>query len=266
MKKKKQQDKKDPINSAVQKGIDSIIEAHPGFANFQPYLMRHIDKNKIEEKIYELYGKAEEKELNKKEAEYFVSKNLTDYISSGKILDEKGKEVILKNGLEEKTGFLHKLFHKSNNGEKYLDNTMEAFQDLHALFQSGEYAKKMPELTESVSILHDMQFLDPALDVLKSHGLIDDKKYRFLKENIYKKVEKEYSKVVSGIEKRIVPEAYQKVAASILLTFGAILLISNMKITGAVIGSIQHSIKGILGLTSMIISAGLFLNLSNKKT
>ncbi len=253
------------ISNAINLGIKSIIKSHPRFANFQPYLLEHIDEDKLNEKIYNLHAEAQEKKLFGKEAKYFISKNLTEYVASGEIIDEKGKKVILKNSLEEKTGFFHRLFHKPEfDGEKYLDNSMEAFQDLYALFKTGDYAKRMPELTESVSTLHDMQFLDPAIDVLKSHGLINDKKYKFLKEKIYSKVGEEYGKVVTGIEKRIVPEAYQKVAASVLLAFGAILLITNMEITGAVVGSLKHSVKGIIGISSMILSAVLFLN-SKKK-
>lgn len=264
-KKNQKESKSDYIDSAIQTGINSLIKSHPRFANFQPYLMEHIDEERIKEKIYNLHEEAKEKKLEGKEAKYFIGKNLANYVASGEMIDEKGKKVILKNSLEEKAGFFHKLFHKpKSNGEEYLDNTMEAFQDLYALFKSGDYAKRMPELTESVATLHDMQFLDPAVDVLKSHGLIDDKKYNFLKENIYKKVGEEYGKVVSGIEKRIIPGAYQKIAASIFLIFGAFLLITNISITGAVIGSVKHSVKGIVGVSSMIFSAILFL--LNKKT
>lgn len=265
-KKKEKSNKDDYINSAIEFGIKSIINSHPRFANFQDYLMKHIDENKIKEKVYDLHEEAKEKKLIGEKAKSFISKNLANYVASGEIIDERGKEVILKNSLEEKTGLFHRLFSKQKfSGEKYLDNTMEAFQDLYALFKSGDYSQRMPELTESVATLHDMQFLDPAVDVLKSHGLINDKKYKFLKEKIYSKVGDEYSKVVSGIEKRIIPEAYQKIAASIFLGFGAILLISNMEITGAVIGSLKHSIKGIIGIFSMILSAVLFLSI-NKKT
>jgi len=246
-----------PVNSAVQQGIESIIEEHPRFANFQDYLLKHLDKKKIEEKAYELYEKVSEKGMNKKDAERYIYQEITNYITSGSALDEKGKEIILKNSLEEKTGFLHKLFHRpESNGEKYLDNTMEAFHDLYALFKSGDYAQRMPELTESVSVLHDLNFLDPAVDVLKSYGLIDSRKHKFLKENIYKRVGEESKKVTEGIERYIVP---QKIAASIMGFVGIILIALNSKITGAVIGNPEARLSGFVGILILFISLGLFL-------
>jgi hypothetical protein len=246
----------DSINSAVKQGIEAIVEEHPKFANFQEYLLKHLDKKKIQEKVYELYEEASKNQMNEENAKRYIYNEIADYVASGEVLDERGKKMVLKSGLEEKTGFLHKFFHKQKfDGEKYLNNTMEAFNDLYALFKSGDYAQRMPELTQSVATLHDLNFLDPAVDVLESYGLIDSKKHKFLKENIYKKVGEESKKVVGGIEKYIVP---QKVAASIIGFAGIMLLVFNLTITGAVIGSNSQITVGTFGMFMIFFALLLF--------
>jgi hypothetical protein len=255
-KNKKEEKKGNPINYAVQQGIESIIGEHPKFANFQEYLLKHIDQKKIQEKFYNLYKEASNKGMNEKDAKKHIYKELTNYVASGDVIDDKGKEVILKEGLEEKTGFFHKIFHRTKfDGEKYLNNTMEAFHDLYALFKSGDYAKRMPELTQSVATLHDLNFLDPAVDVLKSYGLIDSKKHKFLKENIYKRVGEESEKVIGGIEKYIVPE---KIAASIIGFIGVMLIVFNLNITGAAIGNSSNITIGITGVFFIFFALLLF--------
>lgn len=249
------------LSNAVKQGIEAIVEEHPKFANFQPYLLKHIDHKKIQEKYFELYK--ESKGLGEQERINYIYNELADYVASGSVLDEKGKEIILKNSLEEKTGFFHKLFHKSKfDGEKYLNNTMEAFNDLYALFKSGDYAQRMPELTKSVATLHDLNFLDPAVDVLKEYGLIDSKKHRFLKENIYKRVGEESKKVVGGIERYIVPE---KIAASIIGFVGIVLIIFNLNITGAVIGENYPITIGIIGVFMIFFALLLLFRPLKKK-
>jgi hypothetical protein len=262
-KNKKSGQKESIFNNAVQQGIEAIIEEHPKFANFQDYLLKHIDQKKIKEKFYELYEEASKKNMNEKDAKNHIYKELTNYVASGSVLDEKGKEVILKSGLEEKTEFFHKLFHPlRRDGEKYLNNTMEAFNDLYALFKSGDYAQRMPELTESVTALHDLNFLDPAVDVLKSYGLIDSKKHKFLKENIYNRVGEESKKVVGGIESYIVP---QKIAASIIGLFGLILIISSLTITGAVTGTNSQTTIKAVGAFMIFLALLFFFKPLKKK-
>jgi hypothetical protein len=254
----------DSINSAIEQGIEAIVEEHPKFANFQDYLLKHLDKKKIQEKVYELYEEASAKKMDDKDAKRYIHNEIVDYISSGAVIDEKGKEIILKNSLEERTGFLHKLFHKPKfDGEKYLNNTMEAFNDLYELFKSGDYSQRMPELTKSVVTLHDLNFLDPAVDVLKSYGLIDSKKHQFLKENIYKRVEEESTKVVGGIEKYIIPK---KIAASIMGLVGIMLMFSRLNMTGAVIGiDSTNTTIGIIGIFFVLFALLLFVKPSKKK-
>lgn len=264
MSKKRKQDN-NYINSAIQEGINSLVKAHPRFSGFQEYLAKHIDTNKIGEKTQQLYNEAESMGYNGDRARQFIAKGIREYIASGEMLDERGKAVILKNSLEEKTGFLQRIFKgKNNQGEKYLDNTMGAFQDLYSMFNSGNYAERMPELQESISTLYDLQFLDPAIDVLKSYGLMDTKKHKALKEQVYRRANEQSENLVSGIEKRVMYSP-QQVAASIIGFLGICLIIFNLKITGAVIGTSNFSISGIIGLFILFLSLIFFLKSSKKK-
>ncbi|MFH1503143.1 MAG: hypothetical protein ABIE36_00605 [Candidatus Diapherotrites archaeon] len=271
---KKKRQETNQLNGAVQSGIETIIENHPRFANFQEFLVKHIDQRKIQEKYFELYEEALKKGLDKEKGEDYIYNGITNYVASGDVIDEKGKEIILKNSLEEKSkNIFQRIFQRRKiNGEKYLDNAMEAFHDLYTLFKSGEYAQRMPELTESVTTLYDLNFLDPAVDVLKAYGWIDNKKHKFLKENIYNRAGEESQKVVGGIEKYIVPKKTiereiipQKRVASIIGLFGIILIAANLKITGAVIGDTSKITIGIAGGLLLLLSLLIFLKKPKKK-
>lgn len=263
------------INNAIIEGIDSIIEKHPRFEGFEEYLSKHIDKKKIRENLQYLGNKVKKLRLNKERKNEYIFKEIADYISSGEAFDKRGKSIILKKGLERKTGLRNYLqfpglqemfpfikFKPKFEGEKYMDKTMEAFNDLYTLFKSGDYARRMPELTESIETLYDFRFLNPAVDLLKEYGMINERKYNFLKKKIYSQAKEAPKKIVEGIEKYVVP---QKVAASILGIFGIALIAVSSKITGAVVGVSNETISCIVGVCMIIGSLLLIFKLSKKK-
>jgi hypothetical protein len=251
--------KKNYLEEAINEGIGSIISEHPRFSGMEAYLLKHIDKKKLRESLSSLKGE--------KLDEYQVYQEIADYVSSGEAFDDKGKKIILKSSLEGKAegkGLLRKLFRKPKfDGEKYLDETMEAFGDLYALFQSGEYAQRMPELTESVGTLYDLRFLNPAIDVLRQNGMIDDKKYGFLKKEVYAKAKDAQKRVVGGVENYLTPE---KVAASIFAGIGIFMALASTRVTGAVVG-VENSNPafGLLGLGLIAVSAVIFVFSSRKR-
>ena len=254
----------DYLEQAIVEGIDSIMKEHPRFAGFEEYFLKHIDKKKIRENINEL---KKTKGLKGDRLNLFIYQEIAEYVSSGEAFDEKGKNVILKNSLEGKTdgrNLLQKLFRKPKfNGEKYLDETMEAFGDLYSLFKTGDYAQRMPELTKSLGTLYDLRFLNPAIDILKENGMIDNKKYNFLKKEVYTKAQESSKNVVGGIEKYFVP---QKVAASILGIAGIGLILASSKVTGAVVGIQNNNLAyGIAGVISVAIAVFIFVSSGKKK-
>ncbi|MEK6827611.1 MAG: hypothetical protein AABX99_03965 [Nanoarchaeota archaeon] len=255
---------KNYLEQAILEGVDSILKEHPRFAGFQEYLLKHIDRKKIRDNISALKDKT--KGMSGDEVQSFIYQEIADYVSSGEAFDERGKKIILKNSLEGKTEgrtLLQKLFRKPKfDGEKYLDETMEAFGDLYSLFKTGNYAQRMPALTKSIETLYDLRFLNPAIDILKQNGMIDDKKYAFLKKEVYSKAQESSKNVVGGIEKYFVPE---KIAASILGIFGISLVMMSLKITGAVVG-VQNNISSrIIGIGLIVLAVFIFFFPSKKK-
>ncbi|MEK6897923.1 MAG: hypothetical protein AABX28_01035 [Nanoarchaeota archaeon] len=258
------------INSAIQEGISAIVEHHPRFAEFQSYIAKHIDRKKLRGKINEIYEGIESEDLSDEQKARCVHKEIADYIATGAAFDETGQKVILRKGLEEKAKkegilnfFSRRRARQGLEGEKYLDNTLGAFQDLYDLFKSGDYAQRMPELREAVTSLNDMNFLNPALDILRHNNMIDEGRYRSLKKEVMDRTRKESERVSYGIEKYLTP---QKLAASIFGIFGIGLLVSSgMKITGNVIGNVNANLPGTLaGIILLVVSLILFLT-SKKK-
>ena len=248
------------INDAVGKGIDAIVKHHPRFRENQDYILRHIDKKKLNEKVGEIYEDVNERNWSDDKKLEYIHKELTDYVATGSAFDEAGKEVILKRGLEEKAGKWWGVgARRKLEGEKYLDYTIEAFQDLYSLFKTGAYAEKMPEVADAVTTVHEMGFLDPAVDVLKHYNLIDKKRYSVLKNSIREKTEEGVRQTIGGIEKYAM---YQKAAALIFMIVGAVLILNSLSgITGFVISeSIGTSVSGILGLVFIIGGVLLFVN------
>ena len=263
-KRKKRMNKKQStnsiINNAIEQGIDVILELHPRFKENQNYILRHIDKKKLNEKIEKIYENTRERGWsNEKKLEY-IRKELTDYVATGAAFDEAGKEVILKSGLEEKARsglFRGWSARRRLEGEKYLDNVIVAFQDLYSLFKTGEYAENMPEVADAVTTVYEMGFLDPAVDVLKHYNLISPKKYKVLKGSIREKTEEGIGRAMSGIEKYA---THKKVAAFILGILGILVLISSgIRITGNVVGNLSNTTTGIIGFFLILISLVFFI-------
>ena len=251
---------KNYLEQAILEGVNSILKEHPRFAGFEEYFLKHIDKKRVNGTIEELRKKLQSTGLKGDNLNYQLYNEIADYVSSGEAFDKKGKNVILKNSLEGKTDgrtLLQKLFRKPKfDGEKYLDETMEAFGDLYSLFKTGDYASRMPELTKSVTTLYDLRFLNPAIDILKENGMIDDKKYSFLKREVYTQAQEASKNVVGGIEKYFTPE---KVAASIFGIFGISLIAMSSKLTGAVVGVQDNISSGIIGISLVALSIFIFL-------
>ena len=122
----------------------------------------------------------------------------------------------------------------------------------------------MPELAEAVRTVNNMGFLDPAVDILRYHNLMNERKYETLKKSIREKTVKGTEKALRGIERYIAPK---KAAAIILGILGIILLIlPKINITGNVIKNFPtNTTSPILGIFFLIVALVLFLvNLKNK--
>ena len=251
------------INSAIEKGINTILKHHPRFN--QEYILKHIDPEKLKGKITEIYENIGDRKWSDKKKLKYVHKELADYVADENAFDEAGKEIISRRGLEEKakSGFLKGFSARGvlKKGE-YLDQAYKFSQDLSALFKKGDCAQRMPEVVEANTTVQDMVLLDPAVDSLKHYGLIKEGEYHDWKKYITKTAEEGLKNVVSGIKKY----ATQPVAASLLGIFGlGLLILSGTKITGAVIGGFSNGTIGLLGGFFILVSLILFLRSFKKK-
>lgn len=264
------------INSSVQEGVKAIVKDHPRFKNYEEFILKHLDKKELNQKFNELYAHVVSKKFSSDDATKYIHHGLANYVASGALFDDAGKEIILKKSLEEKAGagFFKGFFARRKlDGERYLDNTMEAFQDLYGLMQQGKYAERMPEVAESLGTIYDVGFLNPALDILKHYGLIDKSKYNSMKSLVIKKTEEAREGVVKGIEKYATAidkekqendkyqqeekPYYRKAVAFILGILGIFFLLnSKLEITGAIIGAAKDD--SIIGVLLIIISLLFF--------
>ena len=246
------------VYGAIEEGIDAILKAHPKFRDAQGYISEHIDKRKLNQHIRHIQGyiAREGEDWSEEQKARFLYKNLANYVASGDVFDDNAKEVILKKTLEERAGRHGE--RRELEGERYLDKVGMAFRDLYNLISSGDYAQRMPELAQSVATIHDLGFLDSALDVLKSYELLDERKYNMIKGEIEGRVEEEIGKFGESYKSYVKPK---KVAAVVLAIFGVILFVlSRAGLTGNVIGaSAGNTIGGAVALVMLIIAGFLFL-------
>ena len=263
------------INSSVSEGVEAIIKDHPRFKNYQDFILKHIDQKKLNHKVSELYRGAVSQRFSSDDAANYIHKELLNYIATGAAFDDAGKEVILKKSLEERaeSGFFKGFFARRKlEGEKYLDNTMEAFQDLYALMQQGNHAERMPELAKPLTTIYNLGFLDPALDVLQHYGLINKSKYHSIKKSVFERADEARKEVVKGIEKyaSYQPAAenqnnYQKAAAIFLGIVGLAVSVASKNILGATIGGANNNFSNFVGAVLVLISMIWFLKVSKMR-
>jgi hypothetical protein len=256
------------INYAVQSGVKSLARVNPNFENFKPYIVEHLDQDKITGLFYELNEEAEKHGLSEKGKINFVYQNLADYIASGNALDFEGHKILLEKNLEGKTNLLYRLLHPYSGGAKRLNNTLKVFNDMYTLLMSnkGEYAKIMPELTEKAVYMKRMNFLAPALDLMSHYGWIDKREEdRLYKEAIKKSTEsivgfkQDIKNYIIPQEKEKVLESYQKISAGLFLIFGlSLLFLTGVNLTGNVIGNVSPRTSGLISGVLIFISLLMF--------
>ncbi|MFA7707558.1 MAG: hypothetical protein WCX73_01285 [Candidatus Pacearchaeota archaeon] len=246
------------VNSAVEEGIAGIIQKHPRFAEQEKFLFDYLDKKKINQEL--------NKYLEKSDGTIDL-KDLTEkfggYVAAGEFFNEKGKRLILRTGLqkESKNWFSGRLPKEILKGEEYLDETMGAFRDLYKLLQSGDYAKRMPEIAKAVEEVNDMGFVDAAINVLYENNMMNKGKYSVIKRAINEKVKYNAEYVPRALESVALS---RRIAASILGITGLSFISANATITGNVIGTGVASLPRLTGAIVLLVS-GVWLWFKNQK-
>jgi len=166
-------------------------------------------------------------------------------------------------------------FFKPNKfeGEKYFEKARNAYGDMYDILSQDKVAQEeIPELTKAAKAMKMYGFLDVALKNFKAHGMMDDKMYKMLSKELYKKTTIKSEEGRKGLENYILSKEMkeenkvpQKVAASIIGFIGFILVIFNSTITGAVTGGDSQVTIGIVGGFMIFFALLLFFKPLKKK-
>lgn len=155
-----QTDPNELINSAIEYGLNVLLERHPTLS--QEYIQKHINRRKLTEGIREIYGELKKHDLSGEKISKYLYTEIANYVATGRAFDERGKFVVLKGGLEEKAeegNFISRWFARRELGkEGDFEQSVEASHDLYSLLKTGDYAKRMPKLTQAIGTLYDMGF------------------------------------------------------------------------------------------------------------
>lgn len=253
------------IGSAVSTGISSITKNHPRLKGQEQFLTRYLDEKTLSQYAGKFAKKYEE--LDEKDKPRFVEEfynNIAGYVASGELLNEKGKELILRRGWKRKakmSWFGKNPAKEILQGEEYLDKVTESFKELYELMATTGYAQSMPRLAGAVKTVYDAGFWDAAINVLYENKKINDKKYLTLKRALKEKVESGVKEVNRHLDE------YLGTAAVVFGGIGLIVILVTAianGITGNIIGITKaESFPALVfGFSSLV--AGIFLILKKK--
>lgn len=253
------------VDSAVNEGIGAIVEAHPRFKGQENFMLNYIDHKNLNKYLAEEVKKIQKGEYkNKEAAEEAFKEKFANYVASGELFNEKGKEFILRKSLgkESRSWWSGGWAREIREGENYLDKTFNAFNDLYNLIKTGDYAKKMPKLAKAIEQIDSARFTNAAFDILYERGVVNKNNYRAIKSAIVKGVKELSDYSYKTLESQIP----QKAAASIMALAGLGVLLTSNKITGAVIGnsSVSSIPALIFGIAALIAGIYLFVKLKKK--
>jgi 5-bromo-4-chloroindolyl phosphate hydrolysis protein len=269
------------IGPASEFAINTIAKDYPAFAGSAPYIASHIDKRRVTNKFYELYGQVKDSNKNYGKKEEFIFNGIANYIASGEAFDDEGNEIIFGKGLNEKTGFFHRMMRRQRlKGERELNDKMRMMNEVYNLVTSNpeEYSKLAPEVMKRAVYLKRANLMQPLAKILKSHGNMGEREIKnfykdvnaYARENIpeMKEEMKGYLRVEKNEEGSNRHQRNQSKletmaqAAAILTFFGfGLILVRIPGITGSVINSsgLFSDVGSLIGSIILLLGIALFL-------
>ena len=255
------------VNSAVQEGVGVISQEHPRFS--PEFLAKYIDPKKINQYAHKISIKAgeyQEQGRDPKEVVERAYRTLAGRVASGKLFNEKGKEIVLSESWQKKSGGWFGIFGGGKarevlEGEKYLDDAMRSFKDIYNLMKSGDYAQRMPQLANAVASIYDLGFLDAATNILYQNGQLKEGKYLAFKEAIREKTKRKIGQTQEYLNRTF----SQSLAAAVLAIVGVGVLFTSNSITGSVIGATNqtNTLALIFGAASLILGFYFLMKIKN---
>jgi predicted RND superfamily exporter protein len=269
-KKDKQPSEVEMQQSAIQAGLNALVYSNANFGKYAVLIKNNLDYNKIGNFIKEA-----EKKYDKRDA----LNELANYVASGKALKDPALQTLFDRSREGKLDRtlaekIKALFNPNKfEGLKDFEKARNAYGDLYdVLSQDREAQEEIPELTKAARTLKMYGYLDFALKNFKSHGMMDNKEYNILSQDLYsttvirsqkgkKSLEDKIRKDKEELEKEKEEkekQTVQKIAASIIGFVGIVLIISNLNITGAVIGESSKTTISTIGAFMIFFALLLF--------
>jgi len=215
----------------IMKGLKDFSE-HTGLPI--NLLVRNLDEEKIKSFYEEVMEKHKDKgDYNPYEDSDFKEK-FVEYVSDGEILNDKMNNYV---NVDDKGNYSIKerLVNLLKGGPKDLDikENNKKLSGLMALVSSDPaYRKLTPELVESLGKANKLVYAKNIINVALADGLLDKREYRSLAGKVYEASEKHNKEIPMHIRDYI-----EKSVASIIGLFGIGVLLTQTKITGAVVGT-----------------------------
>jgi len=263
---------------AIGDGLKHLISSNPNLKNYAVLISNNLDNKKISSFIEVVERKLKEYQPSDEEYNKAIYENLANYIASGNGLKDSVIQILFEESSKGKLdkGVLEKIveFFKPNKfkGEEYFEKARSAYGDMYDILSQDKVAQnEIPELTKAARAMKMYGFLDVALKSFKAHGMMDDKMYKRLSQELYKNTTIKSEKGMRGLEAYILTkeekgdEMPQKIAASIIGFIGIMLVIFNSTITGSVIGNNSPVTEGIVGGLMILIALLLFFRPLKKK-
>jgi hypothetical protein len=258
---------------AIQEGIKYLVSTRPELRKYSMLMMNNIDYNAVNNFIKDAKEEFKGKNISYEEQNKIIYNGLANYAASGEILKDTARQTIIETGKNKELdrNVLEKIvdFFKPNKfeGTKYFEKARNAYGDMYDILSQDEVAQnEIPELTKAAKAMKMYGFLDVALKSFKAHGMMDDRTYKMLSQELYKKTTIKSEEGRKGLENYILSKEIKeenstpkKVAASIIGFFGIMLMIFNLNITGAVIGNDSGITPGIAGIFMIFFALLLFL-------
>lgn len=258
---------------AIKAGLNHFISSNSSLRNYAPLIINNIDYNKIDNFIASIKEKYKGENISYKNQNKVIYNGLASYVASGNALKDTVIQTLFSESHEGKLdrSILEKIvdFFRPNKfeGEKYFEKARNAYGDMYDILSQDKVAQEeIPELTRAAKAMRMYGFLDVALKSFKAHRMMDDKLYKTLSQELYKKTVIKSEKGKKGLENYILKkeekeekeEAVKKIAASIIGFFGIMLMVFNLTVTGAVIGSNSQITIGTFGMFMIFFALLLF--------
>ncbi len=256
-----------PLQEAFDKSVEKISYEY-GLP--KAYVENQIDKEKLGEYINKYASNAAQtfgKDYKLETDPNFIPE-IKKYLLSGEAFSEQLKkagsleESLTRNNYDNRSfaqKFKDWFSGKRNEETGYNQAEADPINNLSELFGSdANYQKLMPGVAQGLSLGAQAKYGNQVVKVAYANNLIDEGKARKGIEDSHKVMKKSKELIGKGIEDYLTD--LSKIAAGIFGFFGVIVLMMQMRFTGAVVGTNLNNSWGLYyGLGLILISLVMFV-------